>query len=109
GSGLSHFNLASPEFFTGLLRHMKNSHAFKNSLPTAGEGSLYQFNSNLFPGKTLMAKSGSMTRVRCYSGYLATDNNNQLAFSVMFNHFEGEHTKLIAEIEKLLAAIRAFY
>ncbi len=109
GSGLSHFNLATPEFYTGLLNFMKNSHAFKNSLSTAGEGKLYQFSPNLFPEKSLMAKSGSMTRVRCYSGYLITDKNNQLAFSIMFNHFEGEHTKLIAEIEKLLALLKTYY
>ena len=106
GSGLSHFNLATPQFFTGLLNHTKNSPAFKNSLPKAGEGTLYRFSPNVFPGKTLMAKSGSMTRVRCYAGYLLTDNGNQLAFSIMFNHFSGEHSALISEIEKLLLTLK---
>jgi len=109
GSGLSHFNLATPQFFTGLLNHSKNSPPFTNSLPTAGEGTLYRFSPNVFPGKTLKAKSGSMTRVRCYSGYLTTDKNNQLAFSIMFNHFNGEHAKLIGEIEKLLEVIKSSY
>ena len=109
GSGLSHFNLASPQFFTSILRFMKNSPSFTQSLPKAGEGTLYRFSTNVFPGKTLMAKSGSMTRVRCYSGYLTTDKNNLLAFSIMFNNFNGEHTKLIGEIEKLLAVIKSSY
>ena len=109
GSGLSHFNLATPQFFTGLLTHSKNLPAFTNSLPTAGEGTLSRFSPNVFPGKTLKAKSGSMTRVRCYSGYLTTDKNNRLAFSIMFNHFNGEHTKMIGEIEKLLAVIKSSY
>jgi D-alanyl-D-alanine carboxypeptidase/D-alanyl-D-alanine-endopeptidase (penicillin-binding protein 4) len=109
GSGLSHFNLVTPQFFTGLLSFTNSSEEFKNSLPTAGEGTLYSFSSSDFPERTLMAKSGSMTRVRCYSGYLITNKGKQLAFSIMFNHFEGEHAKLINEIEKLLIAIKTFY
>lgn len=106
GSGLSHFNLATPQFFTGLLSYMKSSEEFKKSLPTAGEGTLYRFSSTEFPAKTLMAKSGSMTRVRCYSGYLNTNQGKQLAFSIMFNHFEGEHTPLIDEIAQLLSVLK---
>lgn len=106
GSGLSHFNVATPQFFTGLLIFMNSSDEFKNSLPAAGEGTLYSFNSSDFPGKTLMAKSGSMTRVRCYSGYLITNQGKQLAFSIMFNHFEGGHAKLINEIAQLLSVLK---
>ena len=102
GSGLSHFNLATPQFFTRLLKMMGNKQSFKNSLPSAGEGTIYRFSQNDFPGKTLMTKSGSMTRVRCYAGYLLTDKEHKLAFAFMFNHFGGNHTSLTNEISRLL-------
>jgi len=102
GSGLSHFNLVSPEFFTGLLQKMKNNTSFLNSLPGAGEGTLHQFSKQNFPNNSLKAKSGSMTRVRCYAGYLDLNSGEKVAFSIMFNNFSGSHLKLTKEIEKLL-------
>lgn len=106
GSGLSHFNAVSPLFFTQLLKVMKNNTGFVNSLPQAGEGTLKRFDKNIFPGNTLEAKSGSMTRVRCYSGYLKTNSGKTLAFSFMFNHFSGSHSLLIKEVEGLLAVLK---
>ena len=106
GSGLSHFNAVSPRFFTHLLSEMAKNESFVHSLPTAGDGTLSQFSSEIFPGNTLKAKSGSMTRVRCYSGYLKSDSGKELAFSILVNHFSGSHTKLIGAIENLLAEIK---
>ncbi len=109
GSGLSHFNAVSPAVFTTILAYMNNqsryTHAFKNSLPVAGEGTLSSFNRVLFPGNSLRAKSGSMTRVRCYAGYLTTKQNKELAFCFMFNHFDGGSSALVQKIEQLLAAL----
>ncbi|MBT6764269.1 MAG: D-alanyl-D-alanine carboxypeptidase/D-alanyl-D-alanine-endopeptidase, partial [Prolixibacteraceae bacterium] len=79
-----------------------NKKTFLNSLPGAGEGTLKRFDKELFPENTLKAKSGSMTRVRCYAGYLDVDSGAKVAFSIMFNNFSGSHSKLADEIEKLL-------
>lgn len=110
GSGLSHFNAVSPALFTEILSYMVkkslNKKAFMNSLPSAGRGTLSRFDPQLFPGNTLKAKSGSMTRVRCYSGYLKLDSAKIVAFSVMVNHFSGSHSKLVGEIEKLLSILK---
>lgn len=106
GSGLSHFNAASPRFFTQLLCYMATNEAFVNTLPIAGEGTLDRFNTDWFPNNTLKAKSGSMTRVRCYAGYLICNSGKVLAFSFMCNHFSGTHSALRREIEKLLAGIK---
>ena len=111
GSGLSHFNAVSPQFFSTVLNCMdasSNKKAFLNSLPPAGKGTLSRFDSQLFPENTLKAKSGSMTRVRCYSGYLKLDSGKNISFSIMVNHFSGSHSKLVGEIEKLLVEIKAF-
>lgn len=105
GSGLSHFNAISPSQFISLLKYMdtsKNAEVFFNSLPGAANGTLSGFNPGIFKENTLKAKSGSMTRVRCYAGYLQLGSGKKLAFSIMVNHFSGPHSKLISEIEKLL-------
>jgi D-alanyl-D-alanine carboxypeptidase/D-alanyl-D-alanine-endopeptidase (penicillin-binding protein 4) len=110
GSGLSHFNAVMPAFFTSVLSYMAlispNKKAFLNSLPGAGEGTLSKFNPYLFTGNALKAKSGSMTRVRCYGGYLKLDSGKTVTFSVMVNHFSGEHSKLVGEVEKLLSIFK---
>lgn len=109
GSGLSHFNAVSPAFFTRFLTIMATNSAFVQSLPLAGEGTFKRFDANKLPGNTLQAKSGSMTRVRCYSGYLTTDNGNKLVFSFMFNHFSGSHSALIKEVEQLFVIMKRSY
>ncbi len=111
GSGLSHFNAVSPQFFTSLLSYMfnqgKNKVCFINSLPSAGDGTLSGFNPQMFPENSLKAKSGSMTRVRCYAGYLDTGSGKKIAFSIMFNNFSGPSLQLAGEIQKLLYILRS--
>lgn len=113
GSGLSHFNAISPAEFTSVLNYMNNKSSFRDafisSLPTAGEGTLSGFNKNLFPGETLQAKSGSMTRVRSYAGYLKTENGQNLAFSIMFNNFNARQAEVVDKIEVLLHQLKQAY
>ena len=83
----------------------KNSVAFLESLPYAGVGTLSVFSPELFPRQTLKAKSGSMARVRCYSGYIEQKSGKVVAFTMMFNHFEGASSKLTRKIEELLFSL----
>lgn len=113
GSGLSHFNAVTPEFFVSVLKYMfnseQNSDAFLQSLPGAGEGTLTSFSKLNFPDESLRAKSGSMTRIRCYSGYLKTNSGKDLCFSIMFNQFLGSQTEMGAEIENLIITMKNKY
>ena len=112
GSGLSHFNTISPAHLTSLLNYMFNSgnrNVFYDSLPCAGEGTLSSFNSKNFQQESLRAKSGSMLRVRCLAGYLNADSGKTLSFSIMFNHFDGSHSKLNSAIETLLVDIKTSF
>ncbi|SHF74317.1 D-alanyl-D-alanine carboxypeptidase / D-alanyl-D-alanine-endopeptidase (penicillin-binding protein 4) [Mariniphaga anaerophila] len=106
GSGLSHFNAVSPAFLVSVLNYMDQSGRYSDdfwkSLPSAGNGTLHYFDPRLFPQNSLRAKSGSMTRVRCYIGYISPEPGKRYSFSVMVNHFSGSHLNAIAEIEKLL-------
>lgn len=107
GSGLSHFNAVSPEFFTCFLAAIYSNASFLSSLPQAGEGTLASFSTELLPGAALKGKSGSMTRVRCYAGYVKTKNGKTLAFAFMVNHFSGLHSSIKEWMEKLLSLLEA--
>lgn len=89
GSGLSPVNAVSSNFFVSLLSYMdksKNSTIFKASLPVSGKsGTLKNFlKETPLEGKVL-AKSGSIHRVKSYAGYVNT-NGKQLAFAIIVNN-----------------------
>lgn len=111
GSGLSHFNAVTPAFLNSVLVLMAgsetNAQLFKNTFPATGEGTLFHFNKLNAGRANLRAKSGSMKRVRCYTGYIRSNSGKDLAFTLMVNHFEGSHQKLITELENLLQKMHA--
>jgi serine-type D-Ala-D-Ala carboxypeptidase/endopeptidase (penicillin-binding protein 4) len=90
GSGLSSSNLISPLVFTQLLRYMRHHPryaTFAAGLPQSGlVGSLR----NRFLGTRLAgrvrAKTGSISRVMTLTGYIETDRNRTLTFSIEANH-----------------------
>jgi len=110
GSGLSRSNAVSPRHLAGILLYMKNksphSELFAGSLPGPGEGTLYFFDPALFPNQSLRCKSGSMTRVRCFAGYLETVAGEELVFSIMLNNFSMEQGELIERVEDILVTLR---
>jgi D-alanyl-D-alanine carboxypeptidase/D-alanyl-D-alanine-endopeptidase (penicillin-binding protein 4) len=110
GSGLSRFNALTARHMVFILNYMKTqslySDDFFQSLPAVGSGTLTVFDKDLFPGETVKAKSGSMTRVRCYAGYLKTTSGKDLSFTVMLNNFSCSQTEAIRKIEELLIELR---
>ncbi|MBA4409910.1 MAG: D-alanyl-D-alanine carboxypeptidase/D-alanyl-D-alanine-endopeptidase [Odoribacter sp.] len=110
GSGLSRFNAVTASQMVSILNYMKNKSAysadFLQSLATAGNGTLTVFSKEVFPNDCLHAKSGSMTRVRCYSGYLNTISGRQLSFAVMLNNFSCSQAEAIKKIEELLVELK---
>lgn len=112
GSGLSRFNAATASQLLAVLNYMHNqskySSYYTESLPTSGNGTLYMFNPNEFPEDCLHAKSGSMTRVRCYAGYLTTISGRQLSFVFMLNNFSCTQSDAIKKIKDALLKLRQF-
>lgn len=110
GSGLSRFNAFTARHLVFILNYIKNqsvwSADFYQSLPAAGQGTLTAFSTELLPGETVKAKSGSMTRVRCYAGYLKTTSGKDLSFTIMLNNFSCSQTEAIRKIEELLIELR---
>lgn len=91
GSGLCRYNYISPNQIIKILRGMyyhKYGDVFKNSLPIAGvDGTIdYRMKGTVAEGR-ISAKTGTISSVRCLSGYALTQDDEVLAFSVMVNNF----------------------
>lgn len=112
GSGLSRFTALSAGQISALLlkmHHHPEAQIFKSTLPVAGTATLRPFNVQKFPGNTLRCKSGSMTRVRAYAGYLTCNSGREVVFTIMANNFSGTQTEVFAAIEGFLSSVRDTY
>lgn len=106
GSGLSRFNAFSANQMVALLSKMKKvkeGDAFFKTLAVSGKSGTFKSlcRGQLADGK-IFGKSGTMKRVKCYAGYIKTNNGKQLAFTVMANNYGFEKQKyLVKQLEKL--------
>jgi D-alanyl-D-alanine carboxypeptidase/D-alanyl-D-alanine-endopeptidase (penicillin-binding protein 4) len=106
GSGLSRFNAILPEQLTRIM-HLQTKQAnfpvFYQSLPLVGEsGTVRNLCKNTVAEGKIRAKSGSMTRVRCYTGYVQTKSGEKLVFSMMANNYSGKGTDMVKRMEKIM-------
>ena len=110
GSGLSRYNESTPKQMVKVLSYMKNKSPygklFFSSIPDAPEGTLYYFHGENFPGRSLKAKSGSMTHVRCFAGCIKTVSGREILFSVMINQFLCNQSFVCHQVEDLLKEVR---
>ncbi len=109
GSGLSPVNAVSANFFVELLEYMNkksaNSGAFFASLPVSGKtGTLKNFLSNTSLAGKVHAKSGTILRVKSYTGYIET-SKGILAFAVVVNNANGASKEVTAKIENFLLEV----
>ncbi|MGQ7868541.1 D-alanyl-D-alanine carboxypeptidase/D-alanyl-D-alanine endopeptidase [Sunxiuqinia sp. sy24] len=109
GSGLSHFNALTTKQMVDILYDLKTKSSygeeFFSTLPYVPNGTLYFFNPLNFPGESLRAKSGSMTRVRCYAGELTSYQNQNILFAIFLNNFSCSQRDAIKLVEDLLVQI----
>jgi len=110
GSGLSRANSITAEQLFFVLSYMKNksknADAFIRSLPVAGEsGSLKSFGKSSDIKGKFLAKSGYMSRVMNYAGYLKTDNGKDLVVVVLVNNYTCPNAKMRGLLEELISEI----
>ncbi len=108
GSGLSPANAVSARFFTELMEYMyrksANREVFINSLAVAGKvGTLAGFLKNTPLDGKLTGKSGTISRVRSYTGYIT--NNREWAFAVLVNNSAVNSWQTLSIIEDFLKEI----
>lgn len=106
GSGLSSRNGVSTKAMTELMVALRKKSYFphlEKSLAQAGkEGTLRGTFLSLPNNARLIAKSGSLGRVRCYTGYLTTQSGKELAFTIMFNQFSCSSAEARKKIEAIV-------
>lgn len=83
GSGVSKNNMLTADFMTEFLVKASKSEEFKNSLPTAGEGTLT--NRMLYFKDNLRAKTGTHCTESAIAGYITSRNGKTYAFDIMIN------------------------
>jgi serine-type D-Ala-D-Ala carboxypeptidase/endopeptidase (penicillin-binding protein 4) len=107
GSGLSRYNLFSPQDFVDLLIKFKNEFGMdrmKRILPTGGTGTLKNYYRD--DNGSVFAKTGSMSGVHCISGYIYTDHKQLLEFSILVNNSNGGGTAIRREVENYIEYLR---
>ncbi len=103
GSGLSRYNLFTPESLVYLLKKMYREIPHKKLLsyfPVGGEsGTLEKYYGNDKP--FIYAKSGTLSNNYNLSGYLITKKGTVLIFSYMNNHYQGNSSERKKEMEEI--------
>ncbi len=110
GSGLSRYNLFTPQSFVYILNKTKNEFGWdrlKNILPTGGTGTL----SSYFKKESgfIYAKTGTLSNNCALSGFLVTQKGKLLIFSVLANNYMTGATPVRKAVEKFLLDIREKY
>ena len=107
GSGLSRFNLNTPENYVALLKKMEKDFSLtriKGIFAQGGKTSLSAYYKNI-PGE-LYAKTGTLGNQVALSGYIITNKGTRLLFSVLVaNHISPSSTPVRKAVEAYLTSI----
>jgi D-alanyl-D-alanine carboxypeptidase/D-alanyl-D-alanine-endopeptidase (penicillin-binding protein 4) len=103
GSGLSRYNLFTPQDFVFILNKIRTEFGMeriKEILPTGNEGTL----SNYYKAENgyLFAKTGTLSGVVALSGFLYTKKDRLLIFSVLVNNHQTSAAAVRRAVEKFV-------
>ncbi|HEU4903540.1 MAG TPA: D-alanyl-D-alanine carboxypeptidase/D-alanyl-D-alanine-endopeptidase [Flavisolibacter sp.] len=107
GSGLSRYNLFTPQDLVMILDKMKRQAGMdriRAILPTGNEGTLagyYKADST-----SLYAKTGTLSGVVAISGFMTTAGGRELVFSVLVNNHQASATQVRRAVEGFLQSLR---
>ncbi|MFA3783766.1 D-alanyl-D-alanine carboxypeptidase/D-alanyl-D-alanine-endopeptidase [Melioribacteraceae bacterium 4301-Me] len=107
GSGLSEYNLISAELIAGLLKHtykndFDNFKRLINSLPISGkDGTLKNRLKDSLTYQKIRAKTGTLSGVSNLSGYLQTQSQHLICFSILVQHFVGSSAEARSYQDKI--------
>lgn len=106
GSGLSRYNLFTPQDFVWILKKMKDDFGLekmKAILPGSNQGTLVNYYKEL--EGAVFAKTGTLSGQIALSGYLTTRRNKLLIFSFLVNNQQGSITTIRRAVEKFLTDV----
>ena len=110
GSGLSRYNLFSPRDFVTILNKMRNEFGMervKLIFPTGGEGTISSYYKQ--DSGYVYAKTGTLSGVVGFSGFLYTKKGKLLLFSTLVNNHQASATEVRRAVEKFLQGVRNRY
>ncbi|MGY6559804.1 MAG: D-alanyl-D-alanine carboxypeptidase [Nitritalea sp.] len=114
GSGLSRFNLMTPESILRVLEQLENSvggwEALKVFLPAGGQSGTLKNAYTLDEGEVFVwAKTGTLRHAHLQSGLLETRKGRKLRFVFMHNNFTRETAEVREEMVRLITELRRRY
>lgn len=105
GCGLSRSNTVTPRQMTMMLYHAARAphfDSFEASLPVAGQsGTLRSIGAGSSAEGRIRAKSGTLDRIRNYSGYVTTRSGRRYAFTLFINNYTGDLASVKAKIVRV--------
>ncbi len=107
GSGLSRYNLFTPQSFVYILNKMYQEmglERIKGILPGGGAGTLKNYYLN--DHDWIYAKTGSLSNNTSLSGFIRTNRGKWLTFSILVNNFTGGLTDVKRCMEEFLTKVK---
>ncbi len=110
GSGLSPRNGVTSFQLSQIMRKVaKDKNIFEHFYPSLAVGgrtgtARYMFKKSKAAGN-IRLKSGSMRRVRAYTGYATTKSGKLVAFTIIANNFMGKSRLIRTKMEKIMEAL----
>ncbi len=113
GSGLSRYDLVTPESFVQVLTHMYGDAAqrmpFFSSLNVAGQsGTIAARLKNTPAAGNARAKDGAMSGVRALCGVVSTADDELLAFAILANNFAVPGPTVTAAIDAIVVRLASW-
>ncbi len=106
GSGLSPNNgISASQISKALYLVSKDSifASFYASIPVAGQtGTVYRLGKGSAAEGNMRVKSGTLSKVICYSGYVRSRSGELYSFSLMANNYNCTNAVIISRLEKIL-------
>lgn len=112
GSGLSRYNLFTPESLVAVLSKLYGKLPHKRLFSLMANGGLPGTLEAWYPGNPdpyLFAKTGTLGNNHCVSGYLVTRSGKTLIFSFMNNHFTLPSAGIKQQMQLIFEWIRDHY
>jgi serine-type D-Ala-D-Ala carboxypeptidase/endopeptidase (penicillin-binding protein 4) len=113
GSGLSRYNLVTPETLVAVLTHVDhNPHLrepFEQTFPRWGQdGTLAARSKETTAANNIRAKTGTIANVRALSGYMKTADAEPLVFAILANNFETDAAVIDRADEAIIVRLAQF-
>ncbi|MDT7827075.1 D-alanyl-D-alanine carboxypeptidase [Pricia sp. S334] len=112
GSGLSRYNLFTPESMVQVLSKLHEQVPEQRLFDIFPAGGVSGTLEDWYPGNPdpyIYAKTGTLGNVHCVSGYLVTNSGKTLIFSFMNNHYRHQSSEIKKRMQLIFETIRDTY